>query len=270
MSEPESTLPVAAEPQPPRRRSRLRRFFLRHLPLSIAALALATVVTIIGLYFWASSPGFEGIMRQSLIGLIQQSVGGRVEIASFHWDLLNLESDADGVVIHGLEAPGEEPYARVAHLHVGLSVFGVASPRVLLRELDIAQPEFHLILYPDGTTNQPHPRRPGKANNHSIDTLFNLEAGHVAVQQGSVDIEDRAASFDYQNRFALLDFQAKDVSLLLRYVPASATWPSGAPTSTTRPRTIRAPSWPPISPKRARSPAKPRFCRSAPATPTDA
>ena len=225
MSEPESELPLTPEPRRPGHTSRMRRFFLRHLPLSVAAIALAVVAMTIGLYFWASSPGFEGIMRQRLIAQIQQSVGGRVEIARFHWDLLNLDADADGVVIHGLEAPGEEPYARVAHLRVGLSVFGVLSPRVLLRELDIAQPAFHLILYPDGTTNQPHPRKAGKPQDLSADTLFNLKAGHVAVRQGTLDIEDRAASFDFQNRFALLDFQAKDASLLLGYVPASATWP---------------------------------------------
>jgi translocation and assembly module TamB len=214
MSEHESELPLTPEPRRPGHTSRMRRFFLRHLPLSVAAIALAVVAMTIGLYFWASSPGFEGIMRQRLIAQIQQSVGGRVEIARFHWDLLNLEADADGVVIHGLEAPGEEPYARVAHLRVGLSVFGVLSPRVLLRELDIAQPAFHLILYPDGTTNQPHPRKAGKPQDLSADTLFNLKAGHVAVRQGTLDIEDRAASFDFQNRFALLDFQAKDASLL--------------------------------------------------------
>jgi translocation and assembly module TamB len=225
MTEPESALPIAPRPRRPRHQSRLRRFFLRHLPLSIAALVLIVVVLIIGSYFVASSAGFEAIVRQGLIAQMQQSIGGRVEIASFHWHLLDLEANADGVVIHGLEAPGEEPYARITHLRVGFSIFGVVSPRVLLRELDISHPAFHLILYPDGTTNQPHPRRPGKANNLSIDTLFDLQAGHVAVQQGTLDIENRAASFDFQNRFALLDFQANNVSVLLRYVPASVTWP---------------------------------------------
>ena len=225
MSEPATAPPITPEPRRPRHTSRLRRFFLRHLPLSVAALALAVVAMAIGLYLWASSPGFEGMMRQRMIAQIQQSVGGRVEIARFHWDLLNLEADADGVVIHGLEAPGEEPYAQVAHLHVGLSVLGVFSPRVLLRDLDITQPAFHLILYPDGTTNQPHPRKAGKPQDLSVDTLFNLQAGHVAVRQGALDIENRATSFDFQNRFALLDFQANDASMLLRYVPASAMWP---------------------------------------------
>ena len=225
MTEPESAQPPAPASSRPRRTSRLRRFFLRHVPLSFATVALALVVIVVGFYFWASSSSFEGIVRQGLIAQIQQSVGGRVEIGSFHWDLLNLEADANGLVIHGLEAPGEDPYAQVAHLRVRFSVLGVVSPRVVLRDLDISQPAFHLILYPDGTTNQPHPRRPQKANSLNIDALLNLQAGHVGVQQGTVDIETRAASFDFQNRFALLDFQADDVSLLLRYVPASAAWP---------------------------------------------
>ena len=223
MTEPESALPLV--PERPRHPSRLRRFFLRHLPLSIAVLVLGVVVLTIGLYFVASSASFEGFVRQGLIAQIQQSVGGRVEIKSFHWSLLDLEADAGGLVIHGLEAPGEAPYAQVEHLRVRFSVLGVVSPRVLLRDLDISQPAFHLILYPDGTTNQPHPRRPGKTRDLSMDTLLNLQAGHVAVERGAIDIENRASSFDYQNRFALLDFQANDIALLLRYLPASASWP---------------------------------------------
>ena len=38
-------------------------------------------------------------------------------------------------------------------------------------------------------------------------------------QQGVLDYENRAAEFDFQNRFTLLDFDARDVSLLMRYIP---------------------------------------------------
>ena len=58
-----------------------------------------------------------------------------MEIASFHWHLLTLEADAGGVVIHGLEAPGEAPYAQVEHLRVRISMLGLLSPRILLRDL---------------------------------------------------------------------------------------------------------------------------------------
>jgi translocation and assembly module TamB len=90
---------------------------------------------------------------------------------------------------------------------------------VLLRDLEIIGPQFHLIVYPDGTTNQPQPRV--QSNMHPVDTLFDLHAGHVAVEQGVLDYEDRASNFDAQNRRIPLDFAARDVSVVLDYVPAS-------------------------------------------------
>ncbi len=222
MSERESTHPVPPEPPQRPRPSRLRRFFLRHLPLSIAGgtilLAIATVV----FYFWASSSMVESFVRQRLVAYLEMTTGGRVEIASFHWSLLNLEADAAGLVIHGREASGETPYAQVEHLRAQISILGLWSPRILLRDLDISRPAFHLIVYPDRSTNQPRPRKPRKSDKSAIDTFFDLHAGRVSVRQGVFHYENRAAALDLQNRFIPLDFEARDLSLLISYVPAGA------------------------------------------------
>jgi translocation and assembly module TamB len=150
MSEPEeSTLPVPPEPSnPPRPPGRLRLLLLLG-----ACLTILPVAATVGLYFWASSAESELLIRKRLVAWLEQATGGRVEIASFHWDLLNLEADAGGLVIHGLEAPGEAPYARIEHLRVRISVLGFWSPRVLLREADVSRPALHLIVYADGSTN---------------------------------------------------------------------------------------------------------------------
>jgi len=78
MSEPESMPPLSAEtpepdapeqvaePEAPRP-SRLRRFFLRHLPLTVAAATVLLAVTLTGLYYWASSPGFENFVRRQMV-----------------------------------------------------------------------------------------------------------------------------------------------------------------------------------------------------------
>jgi translocation and assembly module TamB len=225
MSEPETMLPVPPGTPTRPRPSRLRRFFLRHLPLSLAGLAILLAAATAGLYFWASSAGFEALVRKRLVVLLEQSTGGRVEIASFHWRLLDLEAEADGLVIHGLEAPGETPYAQVERLRVRLSVLGFWSPRVLLRDLDVYRPAFHLIVYPDGSTNQPHPRKSRKPGKPALDTVFDAQAGHVSLEQGMFRYEDRAANFDFQNRYVLLDFEAKDASLLMTYVPSAGGVP---------------------------------------------
>ncbi len=151
--------------------------------------------------------------------------GGRVEVASFRWHPFDLNAEADGLVIHGREAAGEAPYAQVGQLQVRISVLGLWSPRILLRDLVIVRPSFHLIVYPDGSTNQPRPRNPAKSGKSPLDTLFDLKANHVAVEEGILDYENRASSFDFQARRMRLDFAANDVSLRLSYNPPQSNNP---------------------------------------------
>jgi translocation and assembly module TamB len=200
-------------------RPRLRRFFLHHLPLTVVAAAVLLLLTAVGLYFAASSAAFENVVRKRLIARIETLTGGHAEIASFHWRLLHLEAEADGIVIHGLEDPGEAPYAQVDRLRVQLSVLGFLSPRILLRDIEIARPKLHLIVYPDGSTNQPHARRLRKRGKPALDTLFDLQAGYIAVDRGTLDYDNRAAAFDSQHRYLPLDFKANDASLIMSYVP---------------------------------------------------
>jgi translocation and assembly module TamB len=211
------------EQQPPRRglRSRARRFFLRHLPLAITGTVVFLALLAVGIYFVASSAAFENAVRKRLIASVEEMTGGRVEIASFHWRLLHFEAEADGLVIHGLEDPGDAPYAKIERLRVVLSLRNLFSPIVRLRSLEIDRPSFHLIVYPDGSTNQPHLRRSQVSSKPLIDTLFEMHAGRITVEQGSLDYDCRAASFDYQERYVPLDFAANDVSLIMRYVPAA-------------------------------------------------
>ena len=166
MSEFESDLPVPdPDPEQMPRPSRLRRFLLRHVPLALAGLMALVSMATVGLYLWMSSAQFEGVVRKRLIAELEKSTGGRVEIGSFHWRLLHLEADADDLVIHGSEGPGDAPYARVDRLSTRVSLLGFWSPSVRLRDLDIFHPAIHLIVYPDGTTNQPRPRTPSNIRN---------------------------------------------------------------------------------------------------------
>ena len=214
---------MSTQPNTPATRraiSRMRRFFTRHLPFTIAGALVLIIVTTVGAFFYLSSAHFENVMRGRIERNLEKLTGGRVEIESFHWNLLQFEADIGGLVIHGLEAPGEAPYASVDHLHVGISIFDLVNPRILLRDLDIVQPRFHLIVYPDGATNQPHPQQKSKSNPHAIDQLFNLKATRVTVERGVFDYDSRAAGFDSQNRWLPLDFTATDVSLRMSYIAA--------------------------------------------------
>ena len=195
---------------PPRRKSR----WMRHTSISFGTLMLIVVVALICLFYWASSAAFENTVRHRVIAELEKMTGGRVEISAFHWDLMHLRVEADGITIHGLEAPNQEPYAHVDRLRLQVAILGLFSyqfsPRVLLREAEVERPEFHLIVYPDGSTNQPHPRHPYQYNKSGIDTLFDAEIGQLAVEQGVLHIADHAVP---------LDLQARDTSVQVTWVP---------------------------------------------------
>ena len=198
-----------------------RRRYVRHVLWTGSGLLLLLIVGIVCLYFFASSSTFENIVRRRLIARIETATGGRAEIASFHWNLLDLQAEAKGFVLHGRETQGERPYAQLQTLRVDLDVLGFWTPRILLRNLEIEQPEIHLIVYPDGSTNQPQPRK--KTTSNPIQSLFDFQASHVEIEHGVFDYDNRADANDFQDRRIPLDFAANDVSLLLKYVPSGIT-----------------------------------------------
>ena len=221
MSDFESDLPQDDEPTPAKRPRRRMLWFA-------GGTGLLLLVVTLTLLIWANSSGCEDLIRRRIVAELEAMTGGRIEIASLHWRLFDLEADLGGVVIHGREAQNEAPYARVDDLHVGISVLNIFSPSIRLRHLELTRLAVHLIVYPDGTTNQPQPRR-GMASSgrKGLDTFFKLRAGHIAVEEGSLDFESRSTDFDFQHRHLRLDFAANDVSTILSYLPASGRNPEG-------------------------------------------
>ena len=200
-------------------RARLRRFLLRHVPLAIGGGLVLLLIALTGLYFYASSESFQNLVRERLAASLSTLTGGRVAIGAFHWRLLHLEADADRVVIHGREAASEEPYARIERLSARISVLGLLTPHIRLANLEIDRPMLHLIVYSDGTTNQPQPLRKRTSKTPALERLFDLKAGRIVVQNGWLHYEDRAARFDFQDRLEPLNFSAEDLSLRMSYVP---------------------------------------------------
>ena len=84
MNEAELTPAAMSEPRAPRRRRRLWNM----AGLAVALIAMGSV-----LCFWGSSKGFENLVRGRLVAQLEEATGGRVEIASLHWHLFNLEAD---------------------------------------------------------------------------------------------------------------------------------------------------------------------------------
>ena len=181
-----------------------------HTLRGFLTLLLLIFVAIIGIFLWLSSSAFEQIARNRIIAQLEEATGGRVEIAAFHWKPLNLDAEADDLIIHGHEPSTEDPYVRVARLHANFTIFGLFTPRIHLRQLEITKPAIHLLFNLDGTTNIPQPKRTHSADKTSLDEIFNLEVGHPMVTDGVIRINS------LRRQFAL---DAHDLDFTLAYQP---------------------------------------------------
>jgi translocation and assembly module TamB len=212
MTEPQIPQTTPETTPPPRKKRR----WLHHSLWTGGSGTLLLIVLLVAFFFWASSAAFENALRHRLIAALEDATGGRVEIAAFHWNLLSLRAEADNLTIHGLESSTEAPYVHVDRLRAQIAILNLLtapfSPKIILREAEITRPEFHLIVYPDGTTNQPHPRHPLQNQKPAIDTLFDAQIGKLAIEQGTLHIAKTTVP---------LDLKAQNVNLQMNWIPAN-------------------------------------------------
>src|ERR1700722_12445672 len=133
-------------------------------------LLLLLFLVVAGLMFYASTPHFANIVRQKVVPVLEDPTGGRVEIQSLRWNLRHLSVEVNALTIHGLEGRGELPYAHVDRLYARAKILSFFDARLGLDLLEVDRPAIHLIIYPDGHTNQPTPRAQQSSNGPAVQT----------------------------------------------------------------------------------------------------
>ena len=204
-----------------------RRSLMFHMGRGMAWLVggvLALVVLVVGGFWWYSTTDdFQRRVGKEIVSVLENATGGRVELAHVHFRLWYLEMEADGLVIHGLEGPGEAPYFSADKVLVRAKILsfvahstgaGPAS-RVGLDLLRGYHPQMHLIFDKDGRTNQPVPRHPLKSTEPIQDTLLDLRANEADLVNGVALLNDRAIPFDLAARN--LDAEVHYLSATDRY-----------------------------------------------------
>jgi translocation and assembly module TamB len=184
--------------------SRIRRSHTRlwiEAAIGVVLLAAASL-----LVWYVRSPRFADLVRRKTIATLEDATGGRVELQAFRWNLSRLEFDADNLTIHGLEAPGQQPYAHADRIHVRLHIISFVEKRISLKELSLDRPVVHLIVNPDGTTNAPEPKV--RSSETPTQQLFYLAIARLDLHDGVLLVNDRSLP---------LDFAAADVTAAMTY-----------------------------------------------------
>ena len=185
----------------------------------LGAVTLA-VVLFLAFAWYSTTEDFEHRVNAEVVKVLEDATGGRVEIRAIHFHLWHLAIDAEGLVIHGTEGPGEAPYLAVDKVEAQVKIVSLfshltgsgLSSYVNLNSLRVEHPQFHLIVDKDGKTNQPVPMHPPTSKTPVVDTLLNLKAGEVVLANGVALINDRAIPFD---------LAARDLDAEVHYISAS-------------------------------------------------
>jgi len=199
---PETPLQHRRETPPPA--GSARRRWLRPLAWVFGGLALLLALAVLLTSLYTATPDFQRRAGAEVVRVLEDATGGRVELGRVSFDLWRLSIEADGLVIHGTEAPGEMPYLSAAKILIRLKLntfLGHAighGPRshIGLSYLRVQQPHVHLIVDKDGHTNQPTPKHSTPSTEPLQDTLLDLQAGEVELADGLAVLNDRAVPFN--------------------------------------------------------------------------
>jgi translocation and assembly module TamB len=180
--------------EPPEKSAQGTGFRRRHLLYAFATALLLGVAIFAGLFWYASTAQFATRVHRAVVENLERATGGRVEMGSFRWSVRHLAVEIDNLTIHGREPAGQIPYLHVEHLALRASILSFFTPKIALTSVFAERPTFHLILNPDGTTNQPQPKVASKQP--LPQALLNLAIGQTRVEHGLILINDRAIPWE--------------------------------------------------------------------------
>ena len=150
--------------------------------IAIATVALILILGIAAVLL-VQTTWFRNYVKQTIITSVEDSTGGKVEVASLQFDWTHLRAVLTDSVLHGNEPSGAAPLLRVARIQMDLRLFSVHG-LWNIAALDIDRPQANVIVYPDGRTNIPTPRQ--KSNTSPLETVVDLTIGHFEITNGLV------------------------------------------------------------------------------------
>ncbi len=86
-----------------------------------------------------------------------------MELQAFRWNLRQLTVEVDGLTIHGLEGPGELPYAHIDRLYARAKILSFFDARFGLDYLEVDRPPFISSFTPTAAPTSPSLRQPPTA-----------------------------------------------------------------------------------------------------------
>jgi translocation and assembly module TamB len=158
-----------------------------------------------GLVSYLESPAFGERARNYIIQEIERRSGAQVTLRDFDWSFWQRRIRLEDLVLRGSEPAYHPPLVRFARIDIGLNLRTLLKRRIDLFELTFTQPEFRVLITPDGKTNFPSPPK-------SIQSLpsFEFSVENFNVLHGSALLNERRIG---------LDLSLTKLATILKYHP---------------------------------------------------
>jgi translocation and assembly module TamB len=160
-------------------------------------LMLAGILVLAAVGWYSTTDSFQGWVRQRLVAELERATGGRAELASIHTVPFHFQVEVRNLTIHGREQAGEVPYAHVDSFLAQLKPWSILQTGIGFNYVILDHPVLHIILYPDGTTNQPEPRLSQASTDKGIEKLFAFSISRFEVRHGEILWEDQPIPLDF-------------------------------------------------------------------------
>jgi translocation and assembly module TamB len=174
---------------------------------------LLLVVIFVGAAAWyMTTDSFQAYVRGRIVTAIEKATGGRVELGTYHTIPFRLQAEIRDLTVHGLEGPGEVPLAHVDRVVARIKVISLIETSFGFKFIALDHPVVHVIVYPDGSTNQPAPKVQRTSTSSPVEQLFSLSISRLVVHRGELLWNDQRIPFDLN----VSDLSAQLVYSLLR------------------------------------------------------
>jgi translocation and assembly module TamB len=172
---------------PPGKKRRLRNV--------AAGVVIALILAFMVLVLYLNSDSFRQLVRKKVVAQLEQMTGGKVELQSLDCKWISMHCEARRLTIHGLEAPSEPPYLHAQSFTLGVRIVSLLSRKIALSNVNVDGLLVHIIIYPDGSTNQPEPKKQATGQGTSPEQLFDLGINHLEISNGTLLLNQEQIPF---------------------------------------------------------------------------
>jgi translocation and assembly module TamB len=185
----------------------LRFFNKRRLLIAAGVLAIIIVAGIGTIIGYLRSEAFARRARQYIVQQIEDATGAKATLGNFDWDLWRERFLLEDLTLRGQEPADGEPLAHFRSIEARIKLRTLYDRRIDLTKLTVSQPEFHIWVRPDGTTNVPGPAR--KENKKPLDFSFAIRSFEIVAGSALINEQRIDMDFSLQNLSATGNYGAR-------------------------------------------------------------